>query len=397
MNENRIGQNIAVLRKNARLTQSELAEALAISPQAISKWERGASLPDTQTMPAIAKFFHVSIDFLYYGKAEKTMHDNTTVNRTKDFFDNRMIYRFFKEEDIEKLTDDEFERLQKRMKNSLKSRTGFYAPFVEYYHGVNQEDISGNGDHADFCIYKRILPAMENNRTMFQYWYERIFTLAYRLGVRNFYDIGCSEHMQGALTVLSDELTYTGIDPNIFHDYTDDFHVQPNRVNEIFEEFTRSDRIRYRQDKYPCALETAVNNIGIALQLIVSPHKPNPNFWNAQSREEIYAALSRDFERVVFSISTREPNPELSSTDIRDVISGKAEVWVNPFDELYEEAKKLMPDFEFCRISSVSNREIVFATKNPLDRSILEKHYTVIGDRLLTGVLDNHWHMEMLV
>ena len=79
-------------------------------------------------------------------------------------------------------------------------------------------------------------------------------------------------------------------------------------------------------------------------------------------KEEIYAALSRDFDRVVFSISTRETNPTLAETDIRDVVYGRAEVWINPFDELYAEAKSCMPEFEFWRISSMRNREIIFAT-----------------------------------
>ena len=73
MQDIRIGQNIAVLRKNSRLTQEQLAQALHISAQAVSKWENGLSVPDTLTVPQIADYFHVSIDFLYYGKAENTM------------------------------------------------------------------------------------------------------------------------------------------------------------------------------------------------------------------------------------------------------------------------------------------------------------------------------------
>ena len=43
MQDIRIGQNIAVLRKNSRLTQEQLAQALHISAQAVSKWENGVS------------------------------------------------------------------------------------------------------------------------------------------------------------------------------------------------------------------------------------------------------------------------------------------------------------------------------------------------------------------
>ena len=52
-----IGQNIAALRKEAGLTQTELADRLHVSHQAISQWERGETLPDILTLPALAEIF----------------------------------------------------------------------------------------------------------------------------------------------------------------------------------------------------------------------------------------------------------------------------------------------------------------------------------------------------
>ena len=68
MKEINISKNIADLRKQKGITQEQLAVALNISPQAISKWETNTSFPDTQTLPLIAAYFEVSIDYLYYGK-----------------------------------------------------------------------------------------------------------------------------------------------------------------------------------------------------------------------------------------------------------------------------------------------------------------------------------------
>ena len=68
MKEISISKNIAELRKHKGITQEQLAEALNISPQAVSKWETGVSLPDTQMLPLIAEYFEVSIDYLFYGK-----------------------------------------------------------------------------------------------------------------------------------------------------------------------------------------------------------------------------------------------------------------------------------------------------------------------------------------
>ena len=67
-NNSAIGENIALLRKSTGKTQEELARAVNVSPQAVSKWETGTCLPDTQTMPLIAQFLGVSIDYLFHGK-----------------------------------------------------------------------------------------------------------------------------------------------------------------------------------------------------------------------------------------------------------------------------------------------------------------------------------------
>ena len=67
MKEVNISKNIAYLRKQKGITQEQLAQALYISPQAVSKWETNTSFPDMQMLPLIAEYFGVSIDCLFYG------------------------------------------------------------------------------------------------------------------------------------------------------------------------------------------------------------------------------------------------------------------------------------------------------------------------------------------
>ncbi len=62
--KNIIAGNIGQLRRNAGLTQLDLAEKLSYSDKAISKWERGESLPDVVTLKEIADLFNVSVDYL---------------------------------------------------------------------------------------------------------------------------------------------------------------------------------------------------------------------------------------------------------------------------------------------------------------------------------------------
>lgn len=59
-----IAGNIGQLRRNAGLTQLELAEQLNYSDKAVSKWERGESIPDIVTLKTIADRFGVSVDYL---------------------------------------------------------------------------------------------------------------------------------------------------------------------------------------------------------------------------------------------------------------------------------------------------------------------------------------------
>ncbi len=59
-----IGSTIASLRKERGATQEELARAVGVSAQAVSKWECGG-VPDVALLPAIADFFGVSIDALF--------------------------------------------------------------------------------------------------------------------------------------------------------------------------------------------------------------------------------------------------------------------------------------------------------------------------------------------
>lgn len=59
-----IAENMTELRKNAGLTQLELAEKLNYSDKAVSKWESGASLPDITVLCEIAKIYGVTVDYL---------------------------------------------------------------------------------------------------------------------------------------------------------------------------------------------------------------------------------------------------------------------------------------------------------------------------------------------
>ena len=59
-----LGANIAALRKRSGMTQAVLAERINFSDKAVSKWERGESIPDVLTLMELAKQFDVTVDDL---------------------------------------------------------------------------------------------------------------------------------------------------------------------------------------------------------------------------------------------------------------------------------------------------------------------------------------------
>ena len=68
-----MGKEIRRLRTDRGLTQEALAAALNVSPQTVSKWECGNSVPDVQLLPEIAVFFGVTIDQLFAMTPEQRM------------------------------------------------------------------------------------------------------------------------------------------------------------------------------------------------------------------------------------------------------------------------------------------------------------------------------------
>ncbi len=59
-----VAKNISQLRQAKGMTQIELAEQLNYSDKAVSKWERGESMPDISVLVEIAGLFDVSLDYL---------------------------------------------------------------------------------------------------------------------------------------------------------------------------------------------------------------------------------------------------------------------------------------------------------------------------------------------
>ncbi|MBQ8402838.1 MAG: helix-turn-helix transcriptional regulator [Clostridia bacterium] len=116
-----ISKNIADLRKRKNITQEQLAAVLNVSPQAVSKWETGTSLPDVQILPQIADYFGVSVDYIYYGK--DVVYDD--------------IYEkiFGKVCAFEQMSEESYKEVHKI--------------FARAHHGISKGNLSGRGGNYE--------------------------------------------------------------------------------------------------------------------------------------------------------------------------------------------------------------------------------------------------------
>lgn len=89
--ENTIGKRIAALRREKGLKQEDIARALDVSSQAVSKWENDQSCPDISLLPKLAKLLGVTVDVLLSGEEERTQTVLVPEAERKDIKD--MMFR----------------------------------------------------------------------------------------------------------------------------------------------------------------------------------------------------------------------------------------------------------------------------------------------------------------
>ena len=98
-----IANRLQKLRKENGYSQEELADKLGISRQAVSKWERAESSPDTDNLIILARLYNMSLDELLYDNEETEEIRERTIDKEND---NK------KDSDSISLTDDEGQTLK---------------------------------------------------------------------------------------------------------------------------------------------------------------------------------------------------------------------------------------------------------------------------------------------
>ena len=79
-----LGANIVTYRKRSGLTQAKLAERLNYSDKAVSKWERGESMPDVLTLVQLAELFDITVDDLLRDPNEIPAHSGGPIEHAME-------------------------------------------------------------------------------------------------------------------------------------------------------------------------------------------------------------------------------------------------------------------------------------------------------------------------
>lgn len=89
-------QRLQTARKQLKLTQSEVAEKLNVSFQAVSLWERGETTPEVDKLTEIADLYGVTIDWLLRGKVEATVEIDFEEPLSDRLFNEDRMYTYVK-------------------------------------------------------------------------------------------------------------------------------------------------------------------------------------------------------------------------------------------------------------------------------------------------------------
>ena len=167
LNLEKIGNKIAELRKAKNMLQNELAEALHVTHQAVSKWENGKSIPSIDILYDLTQLFHVSIDYLLN---DVQIRDNDYETLFMQMPRQAVINRFLQSDNLNKEIENVFYLLNKKERKQLIEMISIKKIKVDiesYWHLLSKEErlytlglLKSNKhlEHID-AIYHQLNPA----------------------------------------------------------------------------------------------------------------------------------------------------------------------------------------------------------------------------------------------
>lgn len=203
--QQQIGETISRFRQNQNMTQEEFASRLGVTPQAVSKWERGTSIPDTTLLPDICKLLNVHADVLLGIEGMALSESESTVEE-REIRQNLIAEPLRIEIGIglipcfvEGLETDYVHQCRKK----LAARTGMLLPVLRILDNVEY------GEHeVRICSYDKVLLQKEYTEVSIE-TYHAIIDEAVRLCRENYGSILNKQLVKSMLDNLQEQ--YPGV------------------------------------------------------------------------------------------------------------------------------------------------------------------------------------------
>ncbi len=163
-----IGETIKKYRTEQKITQEEMAIALYVTPQAISRWETGISYPDIVMIPKICKYLNVSADKLLGCERETVENKIVFTPEPQDVLTQSQIDSMFdyvpskKESNKTVLIVDDSDFMRIMLKDILSSE-GYFV--IEACNGMECLTILQT-KKVDICILDINMPVMNGIQTL---------------------------------------------------------------------------------------------------------------------------------------------------------------------------------------------------------------------------------------
>ena len=88
-----LGERIANLRKSSAYSQEYVAEQLGVSRQAVSKWEKDLSSPDTENLIKLSELLNTSVQFLATGKDYRSPETKPFLKKNKTKITKKLVFK----------------------------------------------------------------------------------------------------------------------------------------------------------------------------------------------------------------------------------------------------------------------------------------------------------------
>lgn len=186
MSIQQFGNNLVQYRQAVKMTQEDLANKLGVTPQAVSKWERGIGYPDIEIACAIAEFLHITLDQLFLGNAMITesgrRSDSEKVMST--ILSEPILFQageaFIPHMMIE--NEKHFDGIQK-IREELAKEYGYLLPVIRMKDNIDLEP-----NQYQICIYDRVVWDYKAG-DLEEFTFDEVYEALKRVAIEQYYYI----------------------------------------------------------------------------------------------------------------------------------------------------------------------------------------------------------------